>query len=220
VIPDAREHGVFAQALEQSPGLRSAALVAHAMSPIDRDWLLSQLDLSQRAALQPLLDELLELQIPPDAELVGEALRSRHQKPPDSPPKVDDPVDRFGGLPARVVARVLADEPRRLTDRVLRMRPWPWRAEVLALQGATLDGVGGAVAQDEIRVGSAAVPTRLERLVLTALLARAAEIVADESARHCGVVNPAESPWSQGSRAGWVRRTSVQWLRRMRGAGR
>ena len=214
MIPDARDHGVFAQALERSPGLRSAALVAHAMKPADRDWLLSQLDLGQRAALQPLLDELLELGIPPDADLIGEALSARHQTPPASPPKADDPVDRFSRLPAHVVASMLANEPRRLADRVLRMRPWPWRAEVLSLTGDACDGIDETVAQDKIRVGIE-VPTRLEQILLGALLERAAETDPEHTARH-RVGNPAESAWRRGSRDGWARRLSAQWLRRMR----
>ena len=215
MIPNAREHGVFAQALDQSPGLRSAALVAHAMRPADRDWLLSQLDLGQRAALQPLIDELRELGIPPDADLIGEALKASQQTLPASPPKADDPVDRFSRLPARDVASVLANEPPRLVDRVLRMRPWPWRAEVLSMRGDACDGIDETTAQDEIRVGIE-VSTRLEQVMLGALLARAAEIDSVRSTRQRGVANPPESAWRRGSRDGWSRRLAAQWFRRMR----
>lgn len=206
MIPAAHEDNRFDQAMEQPTGLRSAALVAHAMEPGDRRWLLSRLDPGQRAALQPLLDELTELAIPPDADLVSEALRAQRGTPPGAPRGDDDIVERFSRLSAQTIASVLAKEPRSLADRVLQMRPWPWCSEVLALLGVSRGAMAHTAADQGIRVGFEIAPTRLERMVLVGLLARAAAVDLAEPGLH------------RDRRDNWAQRLSPQWLRRARGA--
>lgn len=55
-------------------GLRRAALTLHALAAPDRDWLLDQLPVRARDALERLLVELRELEIPPDARVLRVAL--------------------------------------------------------------------------------------------------------------------------------------------------
>ena len=65
-------------------GLRKAALAIHALQPNDQSWLMSALSAPQRAALEPLLDELRSLAMPPDGEVIRHLL-SRSQKGTQQP---------------------------------------------------------------------------------------------------------------------------------------
>ena len=51
-------------------GLRQAALLLHASAPVERSWLLAQLEQHERDALAALLDELKRLGLPADARLL------------------------------------------------------------------------------------------------------------------------------------------------------
>jgi hypothetical protein len=74
--------------LMRAPNLRQAALTLHAMTDIDREWVLNALDASQRSALEPLLRELREIGMPSDTSLLtrpSHAVRPLAQPYPSAP---------------------------------------------------------------------------------------------------------------------------------------
>lgn len=108
---------------------RHAALIAHAMRPADRDWLLYALPPEGGRLLQDLLAELDALGIPPDATLLDELNR-------DAPMSVPSEVvwaafDGLGSAQVGLLAQVLQEEPPLLTARLLSLREWPWRGALL-----------------------------------------------------------------------------------------
>jgi hypothetical protein len=108
-------------------GLRHAALVLHALAPADRAWMLNGLAPSQRAALEPLLQELCELGIPPEATAIcceGEEA-AVHPDVPEERREMED-------ASPEAVARILRNEPSRLAAAFLVSRPPAWRARFLA----------------------------------------------------------------------------------------
>jgi hypothetical protein len=124
---------------------RRAALLVHAMSEGDREWVLGALPPHQRVELEILLDELRELGIPPDDALLREVFEAAvAQTVPATP------VDRLYRLPADRVpalARVLQKEPPRLVATLLALRDWPWRSELLRSLPAQLAAQFGASSQ-------------------------------------------------------------------------
>jgi len=125
---------------EPGPGLatRRAALLLHALSESDRAWLLERLAEAERSALGALLHELEALGIPADGALVAEVVGGLpgQGQVPSTP--ADGPEARGAELararPEALVA-VLCDEPPGLVARVLHLREWPWKAEVLRRLG-------------------------------------------------------------------------------------
>jgi hypothetical protein len=113
--------------------IRRAALLLHAMAPVDRDWILTQLPASGRVRLEALLRELAELGIPHDPALLKQVASATG---PAVEPAMDVPRDAPGGAPpfAAVVAAdparlavVLRDEPIDLVAALLAAGDWPWR---------------------------------------------------------------------------------------------
>lgn len=104
-----------------APATRRAALLLHALTAADRDWVLGALAPSRRAELQALMGELQELGIAPESEMVGRWLEpERH------------PLDDLGGRDLARLARTLAGEPPVLVARLLAARRWRWREALLA----------------------------------------------------------------------------------------
>lgn len=171
-MTDTRQYvGWMDAALRQPAGLRQAALLVHGMAASDREWLLSQLDTAQRASLQPLIDELEQLAIPPDAEIVSEAVRLNERRHL-ALPAAQDLIQRVGRLPADAVVAVLRAEAPLLARRIMSMRCWPWRAAVASALADPAAPEGHRVEPDAADADVASAPTRLERLLLEALVAR------------------------------------------------
>lgn len=100
-----------------SPGYRRAALTLHALGVHDQSWLLEQLPVQHRAALEALLGELRSLAIPADQTLIQSALQSATTSVTNG----------------RALASVLEDEPAGLRDALLGLLP---DAEAVAVQEA------------------------------------------------------------------------------------
>ena len=113
--------------------IRRAALLLHAMAPVDRNWVLAQLPASGRTRLKTLLRDLAELGIPNDPALLKQVaaagmpvaeptLGGPHHEPGSEPP--------FAAVaapdPARLVL-VLRDEPVDLVAMLLAAGDWTWR---------------------------------------------------------------------------------------------
>lgn len=145
-----------------SPDLavRKAALTLYAMSPEDRNWLVSQLSVDQRGLISPLLEELTTLGVLPEPLIVAEALREaarpRVQTAADdgnafessdsrSAPRIapnasqvdrrsDSNVVDFARLSTTQIdalVTVLRREPNSFVAYVLRIQPWAWGNQVL-----------------------------------------------------------------------------------------
>lgn len=113
-------------ATEPSPEHR-AALALHALTDMDRAWVLDALSSEQRNRLCPLLRELEELGIPRDDRLLETVAAGE----PDAP-RPRDALEDLTGAEVRRLAQVLAGEPPRLIRALLASRPWPWRAQLLS----------------------------------------------------------------------------------------
>jgi hypothetical protein len=105
-----------------SDGLRKAALALSSLAPGDRAWMLARLDDEQRLKLTALLDELRTLGLEADRALSAELC----QEPPARTPAATDP---------RALYAVLEDEPDWMIALVLRVRPGPWREDLLGRLG-------------------------------------------------------------------------------------
>jgi hypothetical protein len=102
-------------AVMHDAALRRAALAVHAMTVEDREWLLRELPSAERTHLQPLLAELAELGIPPDADLLKDAALLPKSDAGGSEPTA------LSASSARSLARWLRPQPVQVTARLLRM---------------------------------------------------------------------------------------------------
>lgn len=184
---------------------RRAALLLHTVSTDDRAWLLERLDVSDRARLQGLVDELRAIGIPPAPELLEElgptvVAGARGDAVVPSGLRHADPV---------ALASVFAAEPAELIARVIAQGPWPWTGALLARMGASqrqqvLDRVAVLPTAD----GRA--PSGLDARLLALVEARLAQ-------RHAETLStrPATAAADARSTGGWLQR----WLKFARPAG-
>lgn len=117
---------------------RKAALLLHSMAPVDRAWLLERMPDSAREVLRLLLDELAELDIPPDAHWVGRLLDmpdactdGAAAAPPGAGSGDADFLMDIGADGIRALAQAWIGQPPRLVARALCLQPWPWRPQLL-----------------------------------------------------------------------------------------
>lgn len=185
---------------------RRAALLLHTVSTDDRAWLLERLDVSDRARLQGLVDELRVIGIPPAPELLEElgptvAAGARG----------GDAVGPSGLRHAdpAALAGVFAAEPAELIARVIAQGPWPWTGALLARMGASQrQQVLDRVASLPTAAGRA--PSGLDVRLLALVEARLAR-------RHAETLSarPVATAADARKSAGWLQR----WLKPARAAG-
>lgn len=110
-------------------GKRRAALMLHALSAADRQWVLASLTEADRQVLGAMLGELRELGVPPDlaAELCGPRSAAM---PEDSLDRAESP--RAGAGRAAALTAALVDEPTALVDAALALQDPVVRREVSA----------------------------------------------------------------------------------------
>jgi hypothetical protein len=128
--------------MSTSAQLRQAALLVHAMTASDRDWLLAALSSSQRTDLCPLLDELRELGIPADPSFLEQvssidqqsqaAAVNSHADPDQAHATALQFLNQLTQPQVTILSTMLRNEPAMLTARLLHMRIWPWSQSVLA----------------------------------------------------------------------------------------
>jgi hypothetical protein len=168
---------------------RSAALLMHGLSEMDRRWAWSRLEASEQAALGPLLQELRELGVPADAGWVREVLSvaAPPASPSPAPAARDDARARIAAADAGTVCELLLQEPAALVVRLMALGPWPWADQVLgrlrAQRGAVIEPAGDR--EGELRSAPA-----LDQALLAQLAAR---LPACEVKR----VDAGNSPWSR-----------------------
>lgn len=141
-----------------APNLRRAALALHALSPADRAWVFERLGEPQRVVLQPLLAELAELGIPPDLQLVRQALAQGDAG--NSP--AADPQD----LDPAALLRTIRSEPPSMRPLLLAVLSEPQR-QPLRAQGL-----------EDVAPAARVLPTALRESLLRALRARSLSEVA------------------------------------------
>lgn len=120
--------------VDLSAGQRRAALTLHALAAPDRDWLLQQLPVADRSALQGLLAELRELGIPADAGVIRSALAESAPSAGSAQPN------------ASALAHVLSREAESLRGTLLSLLPAGQRDAVLARWPSELEARPVAVA--------------------------------------------------------------------------
>ena len=204
---------------------RSAALLLHALSNSDRQWLLQQLRPEDCTILAPMLEELRQMGIPADRALLRELLGDaavpgksalsavsaavERPLPLESSGNFEaDCIDRLVREDPVALAAVLRPEPAQLIAHLLLMRDWPWRTQVLMRLGPAIRGrVESAVmemrgAGASVRTASAMrasllkhVCARVDRLTVNTQLANAAHV------RVGGAVQPQSSRWAE-----WLRK--------------
>src|SRR5262245_26717617 len=102
---------------------RQAALLLHGLPLPTREQVLAKLDAHEAARLKPLLAELLGLGVAPE---MGRQLQSVATPRPAAPTSVEQ-------LNAYDVAHCLQECSPATAAQLLRMRDWPWKAQVLGL---------------------------------------------------------------------------------------
>lgn len=130
-------------------GAHRAALALHALTDMDRAWVLGALSSEQRERLHPLLRELEELGIPRDDDLL-ETIASGE---PDAP-RTRQGLDELTAIEVRRLAEILAGEPPRLIATLLASRPWPWRAQLLSCLPRELACEAGRLASADLPAGA------------------------------------------------------------------
>lgn len=118
---------------------RQAALLIHALSASDRDWVMRRLGDAEGAHMRELLAELESLGIPEDTALVDAALvnpGAGAAKPlPD-----DDEALLMQAEPA-VLAELLHGEPTAFVRKLLADAEWPWSEELATRLSLPASGV-------------------------------------------------------------------------------
>jgi len=115
--------------LLETGGARHAALLLHAMAPVDRAWMLDALAPSEREGLLALLAELEALGMERDATLIAQATAGATQSLPLSDEAI---LLALQGPQVHELVECLRAEPPGLIARWLHLADWPWREELLA----------------------------------------------------------------------------------------
>lgn len=121
---------LFRDAVDVSPA-RHAALVLHGLAAADQAWVLAQLPQEQTLALQALLGELADLD--PDRTVlglaaIGDGVKASH----DVDPLTDEErLKNLAGDDLDRLARQLGAASADFVALCMRVRPWPWRAQML-----------------------------------------------------------------------------------------
>lgn len=115
--------------------LRRAALLVHGMPEADAAWLLASLSPAQRAALEPLLQELGAIGLPRDPTLLPELPSDRNAPPALGRNRSLAALDRRG---VASLESVLRTEPGGVVAALLSSGAWPWRARVARKWGVPL----------------------------------------------------------------------------------
>lgn len=130
--------------LSESTGVRHAALLLHAMAPVDRAWMLDALPPTEREDLQKLLAELGALGIERDPALIADATADPVGPAGASLPEFDTdarqlmPLSDEAWLHAldadrlQALIQCMRAEPAGLVAEWLRLADWPWREDLLA----------------------------------------------------------------------------------------
>ncbi|MEM9101506.1 MAG: hypothetical protein AAGB12_04215 [Pseudomonadota bacterium] len=117
-----------------SEKIRLAALRLAAMHANDRDWIIERLDESSRASLQPLLDEVMALDIA-NVDVVYESLKqSIDDDNPENPNQKPTPSSKFqtwSKLTSNQAEEQLIILEEDLRILIIAAYPWAWREALI-----------------------------------------------------------------------------------------
>lgn len=142
---------------QESGGARRAALLLHAMSPVDRAWTLEGLPAVQRDALRTLIEELESLGIASDPTMIAEVIGPQGRQEPSlgnddpvlagAPQSAEEMLHALDETGRRVMVRLMQAESADLVAAWLRVDDWAWRDDFLqALDSAQRRQVEAALA--------------------------------------------------------------------------
>lgn len=171
---------------------RRTALLLHAMSVADRDWMLARLDGEARAILRTMLDELLALGIPADQALLNRAAENitpaaHAARPSGMLPNaerksgadilpastLDSAIAHLTNAAPATLAQILSEEPPELIARFLACHDWKWRDGVLEKLGS-----GRRLQVERLAHSFSACPPRLREVLLQSVAARVVQFPA------------------------------------------
>lgn len=120
--------------------MRRVALVLHALTPDDREWMLAQFDMQERESLRVLLDELERLGFVRDPALVREVTGREGAgggTNADAPSAAtgDLRLRAIAALPSSAAVAVLVEEPAAVLAFILSLHSWSWRSAVIEALG-------------------------------------------------------------------------------------
>lgn len=152
---------------KETAGARQAALLLHAMSPIDRAWMLDAMPVREREALQVLLAELTALGIASDPALIADATM---------PLSDEAMLLSIAGDRLHAVIRALRSEPTAIIATWLRVADWPWREDLLnALEPDQRSRVQALLASTTV----GPMPPALRAALIAAVVARVRQPASD-----------------------------------------
>lgn len=168
---------------------RRTALLLHAMSVADRDWMLARLGGETGAILRTMLDELLALGIPADQALLnratenitpathavrssGMSLNAERKSGADVLPAsaLDSAIAHLTNAAPAALAQILGEEPPELVARFLACHDWKWRDGVLEKLGS-----GRRLQVERLAHSFSACPPRLREVLLQSVAACVAQ---------------------------------------------
>lgn len=164
---------------------RRYALTLHALSAVDRDWILGRLSPAARKRLLPLMDELKGLGLRIDRNLLatlvdGGGLEATSRVINDEDSHHHD-VRLLDRADSQWVAAVLQSEPVVLRRAVENAHEWSWATSSKSHTATTATGSGSSVSALAHHIG----PTPRVRAALIAQLAR--RMMTDEQSGQCKV---------------------------------
>ncbi|MWL90525.1 hypothetical protein [Cupriavidus sp. SW-Y-13] len=115
---------------------RRVALALHAMTPVDRGWMLSRLPASSHGQLREWLDELDALGVPRDPSLLA-TVRAVSAVRPHPDGTYEAMIAHVAVLEPEVIANILRRESVPLVAALLGISDWPWRQSVMHMLGAS-----------------------------------------------------------------------------------
>lgn len=154
----------MASSPQEAGGARHAALLLHAMTPLDRGWMLNALPVGEREEMRRLLAELEELGIERDATLIAEATAHVHAGSAMSDESMLMTLDEPG---VQRAVECLRAEPVGLIAHWLHIAAWPWRDALLrAMEPVQRRRLEGAMAEQSSAPDGFVVPPGLRAALI------------------------------------------------------
>ncbi|MFS2205174.1 hypothetical protein [Variovorax sp. Varisp36] len=149
---------------QETGGARHAALLLHAMTPLDRGWMLNALPVCEREEMRRLLAELEALGIERDATLIAEATAHVQAGSAVSDESMLMTLDESG---VQRAVEYLRAEPVGLIAHWLQIAAWPWRDALLrAMEPVQRRRLEGAMAEQSSAMDGFAVPSGLRAALI------------------------------------------------------
>lgn len=187
--------------LDSGTAHRKAALSLHSMSKADRSWVLEQLSETERATVEPLLEELRSMAIPGG---IGLLLDETPQDNPDvfassaslaHEPTAEQQLQALTGSGISALKSCLQHEPRRLAEMLCELRDWPWSAQLSYSVRPISNGISDSRTEGSQPVGAKFQASLLKAVLTQVRLCEGAEASPFHEAGNVTERQPIMSPW-------------------------